>query len=255
MTDIQDMATVLHNAYRANEKFPDSCLGVLSIDEAYQVQFELADLRQRDGDHLVGWKVGLTAKAMQEQQGMHEPCLGHLLKSGHISSPAQFKFDDLILPGFENELCLKLKTPLSGTNVSFEEALAAIGEIAPALEIIERRSDFREDFPLAMAGNAQQNSFVTGSFVPLSGDMDLSQVVATVEVNGAVQEVASGDKVLGNPVNSLIWLAAKLSEYDRVLEAGSVVMSGSFTKQYSITSGNSVRTMFDGVGFVEAQFD
>lgn len=253
MTNSQ-IAALLHEAYRKNETFPDSCLGLLSIEDAYLVQFELAQLREADGDSLAGWKVGLTSEAMQIQQGMHEPCLGHLLKSAQVSSPAKFQFDDLISPGFENELCFKLKSPLAGTNVSFEEAAAAIGEVAPALEIIERRSDFREDFPLAMAGNAQQKSFVAGPFIPFSGDIDLSQVIASVTVNDEVQETATGDKVLGNPVNSLIWLAAKLSEYDRTLEAGAVVMSGSFTKQYSIAQGDSVRTQFEGIGVVEAHF-
>lgn len=254
MIDKHQVASILHEAYRNNEAFPDSCLGLLSIEEAYVVQFELAQFREADGDSLAGWKVGLTSKAMQIQQGMHEPCLGHLLQSAQVSSPAKFQFNDLISPGFENELCLKLKSPLSGTNVSFEEAANAIGEVAPALEIIERRSDFREDFPLAMAGNAQQKSFVTGSFIPFSQNIDLSHVVATISVNGEVQETADGDKVLGNPVNSLIWLAAKLNEYDRTLEAGTVVMSGSFTKQYSIAQGDIVHTQFEGIGVVEARF-
>lgn len=254
MTDKHQIAAILHEAYLNNETFPDSCLGLLSIEEAYMVQFELAQLREADGDSLAGWKVGLTSKAMQIQQEMHEPCLGHLLLSAQVSSPAKFQFDDLISPGFENELCFRLKAPLSGTNVSFEEATAAIGEVAPALEIIERRSDFREDFPLAMAGNAQQKCFVTGPFIPFSQELDLSQVMATVTVNDEVQETATGDKVLGNPINSLIWLAAKLGEYDRTLEAGAVVMSGSFTKQYSIVQGDIVQTQFEGIGEVEANF-
>lgn len=252
--DNRKMAAILHTAYLENQTFSDSCLGKLSLENAYLVQFELARLREGDGEQLSGWKVGLTSKAMQEQQGMHEPCLGHLLQSGEIASPAQFSFDELILPGFENELCMRLKSPLSGTNVSFDEALAAIGEIAPALEIIEKRSDFRVDFPLAIAGNAQQKSFVTGAFVPISPDLDLAKIKAVIEVNGQIQETAASDKVLGNPVNSLIWLAGKLSEYNRVLEAGDLIMSGSFTKQYAVAAGDVVRTRFEGIGMVESSF-
>lgn len=251
---IRDIAPLLHEAYRENQSFPESCLGILSIDEAYEVQFELADLRKADSENLCGWKVGLTSKAMQEQQGMHEPCLGHLLQSGQIGSPAKFDFDELISPGFENELCLRLKSPLAGSNVSFEQALDAISEVAPALEIIERRSDFRVDFPLAIAGNAQQKSFITGPFTPLTSETDLSLIEASVEVNGVVQETATGAKVLGNPVNSVIWLAAKLAEYGRTLKAGDLIMSGSFTKQYSITKGDIIKTAFTDIGTVEATF-
>lgn len=79
-------------------------------------------------------------------------------------------------------------------------------------------------------------------------------MTATIFLNGEVQESATGDKVLDNPVNSLIWLAAKLGEYDRTLDAGAVVMSGSFTKQYSIAKDDIVRTDFEGIGSVEARF-
>lgn len=124
----------------------------------------------------------------------------------------------------------------------------------PALEIIERRSDFRVDFPLVIAGNAQQRYFITGDFVPVTAEINLAAVVATVEVNGDVKETATGDKVLENPVNSLIWLAAKLNEYGRTIKAGEVVMSGSFTKQYLIDKGDKVRTSFVGIGVVKARF-
>ena len=250
----QEIAFRLQRAFQLNESFSDGLLGLLSLEEAYQVQFDLAELRASAGEPLCGWKVGLTSKAMQEQHGMHEPCFGRLHKPGQINTPAQLDFDDLILPGFENELCLRLKTPLSGTDVSFDEAQAAIGDVAPALEIVERRSDFRADFPLVIAGNAQQRYFITGVFVPMTPETNLATVVATVEVNGEVQETATGDKVLENPVNSLIWLAAKLSEYGRSLKAGELIMSGSFTKQYLIEKGDKVRTDFDGIGIVDAQF-
>jgi 2-keto-4-pentenoate hydratase len=249
-----EIASSLNDSYRCNEKFSESLAGILTLDEAYKVQFDLAALRQADGEKLAGWKVGLTSKAMQEQQGVHEPCLGYLLQSGQVISPAQFQFDDMIFPGFENELCLRLKSSLSGAGVSFDEALAAIGEVAPALEIIERRSDIRGGLALVIAGNAQQKNYVTGPFVPIASIADLSNVEASVEVNGIVQERATGDKVLGHPVNSLIWLAAKLSEFDCRLDAGAVVMSGSFTKQYLLNKGDKVRTSFEGVGVVEAAF-
>lgn len=249
-----EVASLLNEAYRHNQIFPDNLTETLTMDEAYQVQFELSGLRVADDEQLAGWKVGLTSKAMQEQQGVHEPCLGFLLESGQIASPARFQYDELHFPGFENELCIRLKSPLSGAGVSFDEALAAIGEIAPALEIIERRSDLRAGLALAIAGNAQQKSYVTGPFISIMSVSDLAKIEASVEVNGVLQETATGDKVLGNPVNSLIWLAAKLSEFGRDLDAGALVMSGSFTKQYLLNKGDLVRTSFTSIGVVEAVF-
>ena len=107
----------------------------------------------------VGWKVGLTSTAMQAQQGVHEPCLGHLLQSGQRPSPARFDFDALLSPGFENELCIRLGQAIESADPSLDDVAEAVEAVAPALEIIEKRSPFGADFPLALAGNAPFRRF------------------------------------------------------------------------------------------------
>ena len=140
---------------------------------------------------------------MQRQQGVHDPCLGHLLVSGQQPAPATFDFDSLHRPRFENELCLRLGARLESTDVSLANAAHAVESIAPALEIIERRSALDADFPLAIAGNAQQHAYVTGAFTPFGGDVDLAKVEAAVSINGVEQELATGAEVLGSPLKSI----------------------------------------------------
>ena len=250
----KDPATILHGSYKKNVAFPDSLRGTLSTDEAYDAQFQLLQIRQNENEKLVGWKDGLTSPAMQQQQGVHEPCLGHLIKSGQRHSPAIFKFNDLHSPGFENELCLRLKFPLEENYPSLENVANAVEAVAPALEIIERRSPFGSDFPLVIAGNAQQHAFVTGKFIPFSKKMDLAQTIATVSINGKAVETALGSEVLGNPLESVRWLAKKLTAFGYKLEAGMLVMTGSFTKQYSLKLGDQIKTDFDGIGATSAIF-
>lgn len=253
-TPSKDAARALHAAYLENAMFPDTLANTLSLDDAYAAQFHLLALREDAGETLAGWKVGLTSQAMQRQQGVHEPCLGHLLVSGQRPSPAAFAFDDMRGPGFENELCIRMAAPLDGGDHDLAAVAAAIDAVAPALEIIEKRSALGADFPLAIAGNAQQLAFVTGPFVPFSPDMDLRAVVATVTVNGQAMETATGAEVLGTPLHSIRWLAGKLAEFGHRLEAGALVMSGSFTKQYAIKRGDAVTTTFDGIGSAAATF-
>lgn len=248
-------ARQLHAAYDANTLFAKNLEGTIAADDAYAVQFELLTLREAAGEALAGWKVGLTSVAMQRQQGVHEPCLGHLLVSGQRPAPTTFDFDTLHGPGFENELCLRLGKPLEGPDVSLAHAADAIDSIAPALEIIERRSALGADFPLAIAGNAQQHAYVTGAFVPFQGDVDLAEVEAVVSINGVEQELATGAEVLGTPLESIRWLAGKLAGFGRRLEAGTLVMSGSFTRQYDIAKGDRVETVFRPFGAATAQFD
>ena len=90
MNDIVDVAEAILAVLKDNTEFPGSLSRRFSLDEGYGVQFELLKRRVAQGDVHVGWKVGLTSRAMQLQQGVHEPCLGHLVEAGHVSSPAVF---------------------------------------------------------------------------------------------------------------------------------------------------------------------
>lgn len=248
-------AADLHHAYQSDTSLPASLSGQLTLAVAYDAQFALLELRQRDGQELAGWKVGLTSIAMQRQQGVHEPCLGHLLTAGQRDSGVRFDFKRMMSPGIENELCLRIGNRISEANPSIETAASAVAAIAPALEVIEKRSQFGADFPLAIAGNAQQLAYVTGEFVPFDASIDLAQVEVSVEVNGTLQETANGSEVLGNPLNSVIWLAGQLAARGLALEPGALIMSGSFTKQYSVHQGDIVRSHFSQFGAVTASFE
>jgi 2-keto-4-pentenoate hydratase len=192
--------------------------------------------------------VGLTAPAIQQQFGFHEPVFGCILESeqsGHV-----FQRDELIKPGFESELCLRVGKPLSG-EVSMAAARDAIDAVYPSLEIIETRGDFTAQIALALADNAQQKTVVLGNPV-LLGDLALETVACTVRINGATVATGRGDAVLGNPLNSVIWLARKLREFGRRIEPGEIIMSGSFTRQFPIEPGDRVEVGFAGIGDVRA---
>jgi 2-keto-4-pentenoate hydratase len=125
----------------------------------------------------------------------------------------------------------------------------AIDAVYPSLEIIETRGDFVAQIAVAMADNAQQKTVVLGEPVAL-GDLALDEVAATVRINGATMATGRGDAVLGNPFNSVLWLARKLAEFGRQIGAGDIIMSGSFTRQFPISAGDRVEVDFAGVGDV-----
>jgi 2-keto-4-pentenoate hydratase len=228
------------------EWFPAAWHDKLSTDQAYQVLFGLMERRLAAGEQQIGWKVGLTSKAIQQQFNVHEPVFGCILESrptGHVFAPA-----DLISPGFENELCLRLGKDLSGV-VTMDEARAAIDAVHPSLEIIETRGDLTAQLALALADNAQQKAVILGAPVKFPAYPETVEV--RVIINGQTAATGTGDAVLGNPLNSLIWLSAKLAEFGRGLKAGEIVMSGSFTRQFPIKPGDSIRAEFSGVGVVE----
>jgi 2-keto-4-pentenoate hydratase len=125
----------------------------------------------------------------------------------------------------------------------------AIDAVYPSLEIIETRGDFVTQIAVAMADNAQQKTVVLGEPVAL-GDLALEAVAGAVKIDGKVVATGRGEAVLGNPLNSVIWLARKLQDYGRGIEAGQIIMSGSFTRQFPIEPGGRVEVEFGGVGSV-----
>jgi len=242
------------NAARRGVYGPPEWKGRLDREQAYRVQLGMLERYVKGGDRHAGWKVGLTAKAMQVQQGVHEPVFGFLLGSGERPSGTRFRYADLIHPGFENELCLTVGRTLRGPGITTEQAAAALSGMAPALEIIERRGDFAGDLNLALADNAQQKAFVTGATVPVPPHFDLAAVSVDIVVNGTHAEHAMGSEVLGTPAASIAWLANKLAEFGLSLETGMRVMSGSFTRQYELKAGDRIEARFSPVGITTAEF-
>jgi 2-keto-4-pentenoate hydratase len=231
------------------EYFPAGYFDRLTLDEAYRIQLALIERRCTQGEQQIGWKVGLTSKAIQQQFGFHEPCFGCILEtqpSGHV-----FAAGELIRPGFETELCVRLGRPLAG-EVSPEEVRAAVAVVYPSFEITETRGDPGQ-ITLMLADNAQQRSVVLGEPVALAPALQLDQVEARVELNGSIVATGVGAAVLDHPLNSVAWLARKLGEYGRSLRAGEVVMTGSLVRQFPLAPGDHAWASFSGIGTVEVQ--
>jgi len=234
-------------ARQRGEYFPRAWFDKLTLDQAYAIQLALIDRRVANGEKHIGWKVGLTAKPIQEQFGFHEPVFGCILES--VPSGSTLKASELIAPGFESELCLRMGAGLSGT-VSMDQTRAAVAGVHPSLEIIETRGDLSAQIGLAMADNAQQKTVVLGDAVPLA-DKALDQVACAVRINNTVAAEGTGAAVLGNPLNSVVWLAGKLKEFGRAIRPGDIIMSGSFVRQFHLAAGDNVRVDYTGIGAVE----
>jgi 2-keto-4-pentenoate hydratase len=258
--ELNDAIEIVWACRQRGDFYPEALHGKLSLDDAYRVNLAITQRRIALGEKQAGWKVGVTAKAMQQQMGVHQPVFGVLFESGHRDSGVELKFADLIEPSIENELCITIGKTLHGPNISLAQTRDAISFVAPALEIVERRGVF-SDLPLAMADNAQQKHFVTAKEMPYDPvstgwprAMRLFEASVEVFLNRESQEIASGAEVMGDPIASVAWLANKLADFDLALEAGMRVMSGSFTKQYRIKPGDEIESRFTPFGAVAVKF-
>ena len=247
--DLQRVVEEFWASRGRGEYFPAGYFDRLTLDEAYRIQLALIERRGTQGERQIGWKVGLTSRAIQQQFGFHEPAFGCILEtrpSGHT-----FAAGELIRPGFETELCVRLSRPLAG-EVSLEEVRAAVSVVYPSFEITETRGDPAQ-IALMLADNAQQRSVILGEPVALVPALPLDQVEARVELNGSVVATGVGAAVLDHPLNSVAWLARKLGECGRSLRAGEVVMTGSLVRQFPLAPGDRAWASFSEIGTVEVR--
>lgn len=234
--------------------YPPEWRGKFSLEDGYRVQLGILEKQLKAGQKLTGWKVGLVAKAIQDQINFHEQVFGYLLESDELQSGVSIGFDDLLQPLFETELCVTIGTPLTGPDVTPEQARAAITAVAPSIELVERRGDFAGDPPLSMADNVQEKYFITGPLTDnLPPDQLLSAAIAEVYINGEMVDRATGESILEGPEGSVAWLANKLHQFGRRLDPGIRVMTGSFTRQFPIAQGDLIEARFDPYGVVKAE--
>ena len=240
---------------RRGEFFPPEWDGPLTLTDAYRIQLGVLDHHLASGRGHIGWKVGLTAKPIQEQFNVHEPGFGFLLDSAPHPSGATIRAADIEKPGLENELCLVLGTSLEGPGATREQAAAAVSAVHPAFEIIETRGDARGSIIKGVVDNLQQWGIVTGPAFAYDGSLDLASVHLSLDIDGTSADEADGSAVLGQgPAASLAWLANRLAVFGRRVEAGQLVMTGSFTRQYPVIAGQGISAAFDPIGEVRVAF-
>lgn len=251
--DVQQAVQVVREAAQRGEYYPQALRGLFGPDDGYRIQLGVLDAHLAAGERQAGWKVGLTAKAIQEQQNYHEPVFGHLLERGALPTGSAVRCDELVKPGAEPELCVRLGQPLQGPGVTADAARAAIAAVAPALEVIEVRGVFTDDPSLALADNVGQKGFVTGPWREGGGPWDLAGARLTLSINGEETDSADGTAVLGDPAASLAFLANRLADFGRRVEAGQVIMTGSFTRMYPLAPGDEVVAHFEPFGPVSVR--
>ena len=225
------------------------------VDWAYEVQLRNIERQTADGDTIRGHKVGLSARAMQQMLGVHEPDFGHLLASMFFHEGETIPLDRFIQPRVEIEVAFVLGRPLRGPGVTVADVLGATAFVLPALEIVDSRiADWRIRLVDTVADNASSGAVVLGGNPTRLHDVDVRLIGATLRSNGELRETGASGAVLGNPAVAVAWLANKLAGYGASLEEGHVVLPGSCTRMIPIQAGDVIRADFDRLGHVAANF-
>jgi len=229
----------------------------LSYDDVYAIQLKTIDTKVKSGAVIVGKKIGLTSQAMQQQFNIKEPDYGIIVDSEVFREGQSIASKSLIIPRIEAEIAFLLRDDLQGPGVTVANVLDATEGVMPAFEILDSRfKDWKITVKDSIADNASNAAVIlAGKLSPLLPDIDLRLTGLVVEKNGAVIATAAGAAVLGNPAESVAWLANKLHEYGITLRKGEIIMSGSLITAMNIEPGSFFRATFDRLGSVSALFE
>jgi 2-oxopent-4-enoate hydratase len=223
----------------------------ITIDDAYAIQQYITKKRLESGQKIVGRKIGLTSKVMQDLFNVNEPDYGTIFEDLVYPNRCVIKKDKMIQARVEAEVAFILKQDLLGPNITALQVLQATEGVMPCLEIIDSRiENYRIKIQDTIADNASCWGVILGSKLSHPLGIDYSVLGLTVYKNGEVAATATGAAVLGNPLNSVAWLANKMLEYGVVLKAGDIVISGSLIGAFPIDKGDVVQANFDRIGEV-----
>ena len=200
----------------------------LTIDDAYAISLGALALREADGEKVIGKKIGVTSKAVQDMLGVHQPDFGFLTDWMFVEGDIDYDGKALIAPRAEAEIAFILKSDLNGPGVTAEDVIAATEAVAPCFEIVDSRID---DWKIAIvdtvADNASCGVYVLGDARIDPRSVDLPGLHVTVTQNGEAISEGYGSAVQGSPAEAVAWLANTLGAYGVTLNAGDVILSGS----------------------------
>ncbi|MCM3727211.1 2-keto-4-pentenoate hydratase [Neobacillus cucumis] len=227
----------------------------LTLEDAYAIQKQVQAWKLDSGSRVIGHKIGLTSKAMQNALGVPEPDFGSLFDDTLLPEGSFVDYQQFLQPKVEAELAFVMKHDLKGPGVHFHDVIRATDYIVPAFEIIDSRiRNWEIKIQDTVADNASYGALVLGSHGIRVSDLDLRTIGLVLEQNGEVIDTAAGAAVLGHPAAAVAWLCNKLAAFGEGLKAGDIVLSGSFTKAYEAKPGDVYTAHFGGVGSVQVGF-
>jgi len=235
---------------RITSRYPEA-----TVEDSYAIQGVWRDAALAAGRRLVGRKIGLTSRAMQQATGITEPDYGVMLDGTVWPSGATIPFDAYSNVRIEVELAFVLAAPLEGPHCTLLEVLRATEYVTPALEILNSHVELEgRTIVDTIADNAAYGGMVTGGRPVAPDEVDLRWVAALLYRNETIEETGVAAGVLGHPATGVAWLANKLHQHGARLEAGETILAGSFTRPVRVARGDTIHCDYGPLGAITCRF-
>lgn len=262
-TLIEKLALRLDQAERDREQIGLFSLAypTMTLDDGYAIGQAWVRHKIATGRRVIGYKIGLTSRAMQRAANVTEPDFGTLLDEMLFHDGQEIPASRFIVPRVEVELAFILKSPLRGPDCTLFDVLGATDYVTPAVEIIDARihrvdaatGTTRKVFD-TIADNAANAGIVLGGRPVKPDAIDLRWVSALLYRNGVIEESGVAAAVLNHPANGIAWLANRLSLRGQHLDAGQIVLAGSFTAPVAAEAGDVFHVDYGPLGSICVRF-
>jgi 2-keto-4-pentenoate hydratase len=212
----------------------------LTIPQSYELQNEIARLREERGEKIIGYKVGCTSKSIQDQLGMREPIFGRIFDTGCFRSGVRLSHARYANLAVEGELALRLSKDLAGPSPTEKECLDAIAAVFPVIELHHYvLHEAQSPGPELIASNGMHAGFVLAEEPTLSGPSDLVNSLC-IQINGVRVGAVEGSEILARARESLRWLAGRLAGIGLGLGQGQIILTGSPLPLFPVNVGDKI---------------
>lgn len=234
----------------------------MTLDDAYAIQRAWVGKKLAAGRRVIGHKIGLTSRAMQQALGIREPDSGVLFDDMLFEDSGEVPTSRFIATRIEAELAFVLKCDIAGAACTVFDVMNATDYVVPALEILDTRI-LRADPATGktrvavdtISDNAANAGIVVGGWPMRPDAVDMRWVGAIVSKNAAVEETGLAAGVLNNPATAIVWLLRRLAMQENAgLKAGEIVLSGSFIRPIEARAGDTIHADFGAMGSVSCRF-
>ena len=232
------------------EREPD-----ITLDDAYRIQLRMVQRRLDAGESIVGKKIGVTSKPVQDFLGVYQPDFGQLTSGMVYREGETIDLGRLIQPKAEAELAFVLKHDLKGPGITAMDVIHATDYVVPCFEIVDSRiTDWKIRIQDTVADNASCGVFVLGETRGDPRRLDITMAGMVLEKNGELHSTGVGAAVQGSPANAVAWLANTLGRLGIPFRAGEIILSGSQSALVPVTGGDELVCTVGGLGSCRVKF-
>lgn len=228
----------------------------ITVDEAYEVQQINVARKLASGARIIGRKVGLTSKAMQEQLGVDQPDYGAITNDMLVSAPTTVDVSVLISSRVEGEFAFRTGTRIPAGTYSLVQLRELIDQVYVSMEIIDSRiADWKIGLADTIADNASSARLVIGEGVAATPELFDSLPQTTLELVKDGESIAAGpgSAVLGDPLLGALWVVNRLGELGEDIEAGEIILAGAVHASVPLTGGSTWTVQ--APGFISATIE